>query len=165
MIGKTFGRWEIIAPAGRDKARNLLWECRCACEHVGILRTSTLRNGKSQSCGCFRNERTIERQTRHGMSKHPLFKAWDHMLQRCYNPNCEAYRNYGARGIQVCSSWKESFDSFLKDMLPNWERDLTLERINNDGNYEPANCKWATRSEQNSNRRPYKWKRNVVATK
>ncbi len=162
MVGSRFERWEVISFKGTDKARNLLWECRCDCGSIRFIRASTLKSGRSKSCGCLRDEKTTSRQTKHGMSNHPIFKAWDHMLQRCYNPNCKAYINYGARGIGVCKPWRESFDNFCKDMFPSWRTGLTLERIDNDGNYFSDNCKWATRSEQNSNRRPYKWKKNVA---
>lgn len=102
----------------------------------------------------------IAANTKHGYGKRGKrpteYNTWDAMIQRCTNPNCKAYYNYGARGITVCSEWRGSFMTFLRDMGNKPSPELTLERVNNDGNYEPSNCKWATRKEQQGNRRPYR---------
>jgi len=96
----------------------------------------------------------------HGMTKHPIYRAWKNMKGRCQNPNIPEYPNYGGRGIQVCAQW-QSFINFRDDMLDTWETSLMLERIDNEGNYEPDNCKWATRTEQNLNQRPHKKSSNL----
>jgi hypothetical protein len=96
---------------------------------------------------------------KHGLSKKPEYKAWHNMIYRCYNPECRIYEDYGARGIQVCDRWKYSVETFVKDVGSKPDPKLTLERINNDGNYEPGNCKWATRAEQTWNTRRMQRKR------
>jgi hypothetical protein len=90
--------------------------------------------------------------TKHGMKHHPIYKVWKNMKQRCQNPNNGRYSYYGGRGIKVCERWQD-FIPFMEDMLPTWKPGLSIDRINNDGNYEPFNCRWATRSVQNSNQR------------
>lgn len=92
---------------------------------------------------------------KHGMSYHPCYRAWQDMKDRCYNQNNKRYKDYGARGITVCDSWLASFDNFAADMLPSWKQGLSLDRIENEGNYEPDNCRWATRSEQQRNKRSF----------
>jgi hypothetical protein len=99
---------------------------------------------------------TTEEHEWHGKWKTPEYDIWKQMKQRCFNPNSQSYRNYGARGITVCERWRSSFQAFYDDMGPRPSSDYSIERINNDGNYEPSNCKWGTRSEQNINHRTWK---------
>lgn len=92
---------------------------------------------------------------KHGLSKHPIFNVWNHMIQRCYNPNCRAFKNYGARGISVCAEWKDSPVEFIKWSEQNgWDPKLEIDRIDNDGDYSPENCRYVTHSENNKNKRP-----------
>ncbi len=105
----------------------------------------SLKSGNTKACGCLHKT--------HGMSEHPLYSVWGQMKERCQKPTNQAYKNYGGRGISVCERW-ESFENFLFDIgIP--PKGLTLERMDNDGNYEPGNCKWATRSEQRANQRKH----------
>lgn len=154
--GQRYGRLVIVEPAGRR--RNIgLWLCRCDCGSEKIVEGPSLQYGRTVSCGCLNKERVRETHTKHGAYKTRLYHAWQTMRARCNNPTCKAYRLYGARGIRVCERW-ESFDAFASDMgEPPFG--LSLDRIDNDGHYEPGNCRWATHREQMLNTR-----RNVHIT-
>lgn len=133
-----------------------VWMCRCDCGQEKAVPGRCLRAGVSQSCGCLARERARETLTArlitHGMSRSVEHNAWRQMKARCANANHVNYPNYGARGITVCERWRQSFESFIADMGPR-PPGHSIERVNNDGNYEAANCRWATRLEQNDNKR------------
>lgn len=150
--GKRYGVLTALLDVGtRRKSR--WWGCQCDCGSTIIVKSADLGPSRvKRSCGCLNT--TIGEKTRiHGLSQHPAHNVWSAMLNRCYREKDKGYKNYGARGIMVCERWRNSFASFWEDMEPTYERGLTIERRNNDGNYEPGNCYWASRVTQNQNRR------------
>jgi hypothetical protein len=165
LTGRRFGRWVVIKKHPERQRYPgcvfILWLCRCDCGTERPVIGNSLRQGTSTNCGCLKRENFIKRVTMHGMSKTAIYAVWKAMRQRCSNPNHPEYVNYGARGVCVCQRW-ESFELFYSD-VGDPPAGLTLDRRNNDGNYEPGNWRWATRSEQNTNRRrPRKKRRSSV---
>jgi len=149
FIGKKFGRWTAIG-VDPQRTANGGWRvlCRCACGTERIVDGNSLRCGGSKSCGCYK--------TTHGMSKTSIYCRWSSMKQRCFNPDHSSYPNYGGRGITVCKEWRDDFVAFYAathDPPPG----RSLDRINNDGNYEPGNWRWAPPSVQAANQRRRKW--------
>lgn len=157
---KTFGKLKAIERVRTDEHGRSLWRCKCNCGNEIIVFYGSLTSGHTKSCGCLKKSRIIETHTTHGHTKNNTssreYNTWMCMKSRCYNVNHEHYRYYGGRGIKVCDRWENSFESFLEDMglCP---RGYTLERIDNDGDYEPNNCKWATKNEQACNKRNNRW--------
>lgn len=149
-----YGKWKIIKITDNKKHGNILWLCECACGTIREVMASNLRSGASLSCGCHRREINSIVQKTHGMSrvKNPLYSIWKGIRVRCLNPKNPAYKYYGGRGIKICDRWLEDFTNFYNDMYSTYKEGLTLDRINNDGDYEPWNCEWSTREKQAKNR-------------
>lgn len=160
-IGERFGRLVVIGAGESTRAGQSTWLCVCDCgEHREVM-PGHLERGTQKSCGCFKAERSrtwmVERgaegRTTHGLSRRPEYRVWASMIQRCHNERDPSYHWYGGRGILVCQDWRQSFEAFYRDMGPRPDPSLSIDRIDNDGNYGPGNCRWATKSQQNLNRR------------
>lgn len=151
LVGMTFGRLTVVSKAESNKHGAAMWRCACSCGREHLAMGSLLRRGEVKSCGCLKGSSPAYNRT-HNMSDTPLFRVWATMRNRCKNPKVKGYESYGGRGIKVCERW-ESFENFMADMGPRPSEAHSIDRINVDGDYEPRNCRWATITDQMSNKR------------
>ena len=161
ISGIRFGKLVAVEYCGSTNLGQALWKCLCDCGKECVVRGSYLRNKHTLSCGCLQKEKSSiacvksgrDKTVKHDMAKTPEYRAWSHMKDRCNNPKDKNYKNYGARGIKVCDEWINSFDKFLEHIGRKPERKLSIDRIDNNGNYEPGNVRWATSKQQAMNTR------------
>jgi hypothetical protein len=150
-----FGRLLVESLAGRDSGGKSTWNVVCDCGTRKVIRASDMRSGRTKSCGCLQTEHTLAinaRKRTHGMTRTSAYRTWTSMIGRCHSRTNQNFKGYGARGITVCARWRESFENFFADMgAP--PPGMSLDRRDNDGNYEPGNCRWATVEEQSNNKR------------
>ena len=161
LAGQRFGRWFVLCRSPREHpGGKAVWICRCDCGSIRDVVGSSLRSGRSNSCGCLSleltRERIVRQNTTHGMTNTPEWRSWASMLGRCYNSSHRNYSDYGGSGISVCDLWRFSFADFFRDMGPRLPG-TTLDRIDFRGHYAPRNCRWATPVQQNRNRSNVRW--------
>lgn len=153
-IGERFGRLEVLCQIGTKKNGAKIYRCKCDCGNTKDAVGAELRRGSVRSCGCLFREVQLKTVTKHGHSRTALYKTWKDMKRRCENETRKEYRNYGGRGITVCDEWKHDFQAFHDWAMANgYSDELTIDRINVNGNYEPSNCRWATQKMQSNNKR------------
>jgi len=174
LTGQRFGRLVCIKDVGRDKYGNVLWLCLCRCGKKIIVPTKSLISGNTKSCGCTGKEKTKKRNTTHGLclnkegKKTRLYGIWMRMKQRCLDVACSDYKNYGGRGIKICDEWLGYKNFHDWAISHGYKKNLTIERCNNAGDYEPDNCEWITAEKQARNKRTnrfitYKGKKKILS--
>lgn len=153
LTNKRYGRWTAMEKAA-NRGKQTMWLCKCDCGTIREVNAYSLTHNGTYSCGCFAKEHPNRKK--HGLSYSATHRIWANMKDRCYNPHNKAYSDYGGRGIIVCERWKNNFEAFYEDVskLPHFdEKGYSLDRIDNEKNYEPSNVRWATSAEQNQNKR------------
>lgn len=157
LAGQRFGRLTAVKPAGKNKQGRILWLCRCDCGNGHIVSSDCLLRGFSKSCGCLNHDNLLSgaNRTTHGEHNTRLYRIWKGMKARCINPNTKSYQKwYGAKGVKICDEWKYNYWVFRNwAILHGYKDNLSIDRIDPYGNYEPSNCRWATVEEQAQNKR------------
>lgn len=151
ITGKKFGALVALRPTtDRDQRGSVVWECECACGVRARVNASDLKHGNTTSCGCRANLK------KHGEANSVEYSTWERIKGRCHNPKSRRFKDWGGRGIVVCERWRNSFEAFLEDMGRRPPDKTSIDRIDNDGHYEPGNCRWSTPKEQQNNTRKQK---------
>ncbi len=158
LTGERYGKLVVLRENGKDEQGKIMYLCKCDCGAYITVRAYSLRNGDCKSCGCLRSELSSKRNKTHGYSQEKLYKVWLNMKDRCYNPENKAYARYGQRGIKVCEEWKNNYEAFKDFMISQGYDEYglsyenTVDRIDNDGDYCPENCRVVTMREQSLNK-------------
>lgn len=153
LLGQKFGRLTVVERMPNNKRKQAVWKCCCDCGNEIIVEAGHLRSGHTQSCGCYGRDRASEHNTIHGMKGTKLFSVYHSMKGRCYNLTDKKYYRYGARGIVICDEWLNNPSSFFDWAIKNGYRNgLSIDRIDNDGNYCPENCRWVEDKIQANNK-------------
>ena len=152
LTNKRFGKIVCIKPLRVNNHKEVVWLCKCDCDNFCEKSSGTFKNiSKIASCGCMKGKKPHITNLELKNYK-PIHECYVNMKTRCYNPNYELYSRYGGRGIKVCDEWKNNFKEFYNWAINGWKKELTLDRINNDDDYKPDNCRWVDRVEQANNR-------------
>ncbi|TVY09882.1 hypothetical protein [Paenibacillus cremeus] len=160
LTGRKFGRWTVLKRVENNKVGRAMWLCECSCDSKTQkpLSSSVLKTGDSTSCGCFQKElaSNVNRKYDIRLQSKRIYTIWNDMNRRCFNENCREFKWYGEKGITVCDDWSDEnngFPNFFKWSMENgYSENLTIDRIESDGNYEPSNCRWATKIVQANNK-------------
>lgn len=161
LKGQKFGSLFVLKKSNVIKNNNVMWECRCDCGNKALVSSHRLRSGRTKSCGCKKSKFTSDRTAgaknygyKHNLRNTKLYAIWATMKQRCFNKMYKDYKYYGGRGITICDEWKDDVKAFYDwSMVNGYAEGLTIDRIDNDGDYSPDNCRWTTMKVQRENQR------------